>query len=798
MNKVGFRLIVIILVLVGGILALFVIPPTTPLVKLGLDLAGGVHFTLEAVETAGAPVTREAVDAAKRVISGRVNALGLTEPIIQQQGGDRWNRIIVDLPGYQDPAKAREILQRTAMLEFIAAAERVTITASSLTVTSSGGQTLSPTIVAETRSGVTIPMLLLYYDQNGNRQFAVLSEEPGFTTMDEARKTLTPTPGLNLSLPKGTVGITGAYLLDAKASYSQKGEPEVQIKFNDQGTTIFATLTQQNVGKMLYTVLDDQIVFAGNVKDVIPSGEAVLTGSFSIDEATTIAQLLRGGALPVKLVIVEERTVAPTLGEAAVRASIIAGIVALILVMLFMILNYRFLGFLADIALIIYIVLVVALLKLFGATLTLPGIAGVVISIGMAVDANVLIFERIRDEIRAGKAMRGAIASGFTKAVRTVIDSNATTLIATLALYWFGTGPVRGFAITLTLGILVSLFTAVFVTRTLVEIVGNSKLGKNLPLLNLHEKAFVLFRVGKFDFMGKAKLWLSISLVLIVISLAVVGINWAVRPQHLPLNMGVDFTGGSRLEYSTDASDPLNTAQLRPALESQGLKEVQIQPVNETDVVLRTQELTADQTTQLTNSLKQTFPTVRLVAADYVGPIIGQDLQLNALYAVLISLIGIVIYLSIRFQLRFGVATIVALIHDVLIVIGFFAITFIEVNSPLVAVLLTVVGYSVMDTVVVLDRIRENMRFRKRETLKDLINRSIQQTFNRSMNTTLTTLLAVTALVIFTSSLIADFSWGLLIGVFTGAYSSIFIATPIIYLWLNRSEARERAGKKRK
>ncbi|MCX5974805.1 MAG: protein translocase subunit SecF [Coprothermobacterota bacterium] len=196
--------------------------------------------------------------------------------------------------------------------------------------------------------------------------------------------------------------------------------------------------------------------------------------------------------------------------------------------------------------------------------------------------------------------------------------------------------------------------------------------------------------------------------------------------------------------------------------------------------------------------MKQTFPTVRLVAADYVGPIIGQDLQLNALYAVLISLVGIVIYLSIRFQLRFGVATIVALIHDVLIVIGFFAITFIEVNSPLVAVLLTVVGYSVMDTVVVLDRIRENMRFRKRETLKELINRSIQQTFNRSMNTTLTTLLAVMALVIFTSSLIADFSWGLLIGVFTGAYSSIFIATPIIYLWLNRSEARERAGKKRK
>jgi SecD/SecF fusion protein len=684
------------------------------------------------------------------------------------------------------------------MLEFIAAGERVTITASNLTVTSSGGQTLTPTIVAETRQGTTIPMLLLYYDQNGNRQFAILSEELGFTTMDEAQKTLTPTPGLNLSLPKGTVGITGAYLLDAKASYSQKGEPEVQIKFNDQGTTIFAQLTQQNVGKMLYTVLDNQIVFAGNVKEAIPSGEAVLTGSFSIDEATTIAQLLRGGALPVKLVIVEERTVAPTLGEAAVRASIIAGIVAMILVVLFMILNYRFLGFLADISLILYVVLVVALLKLFGATLTLPGIAGVVISLGMAVDANILIFERIRDEIRAGKTMRGAIASGFAKAVRTVIDSNATTLIATLALYWFGTGPVRGFAITLTLGILVSLFTAIFVTRTFVDIVGNSSLGKNLPLLNLHEKAFVLFRVGKFDFMGKAKLWLTISLVLIVIGLAVVGINWAVRPQHLPLNMGVDFTGGSRLEYSTEASDPLNTAQLRPALENQGLKEVQIQPVNETDVVLRTQELTADQTTQLTNSLKQTFPTIRLVAADYVGPIIGQDLQLNALYAVLISLVGIVIYLSIRFQLRFGVATIVALVHDLLIVIGFFAITFIEVNSPLVAVLLTVVGYSVMDTVVVLDRIRENTRFRKRETLKELINRSIQQTFNRSMNTTLTTLLAVIALVIFTSSAIADFSWGLLIGVFTGAYSSVFIATPIIYLWLNRSEARERAGKKRK
>ncbi|MGB9553177.1 MAG: protein translocase subunit SecF, partial [bacterium] len=405
----------------------------------------------------------------------------------------------------------------------------------------------------------------------------------------------------------------------------------------------------------------------------------------------------------------------------------------------------------------------------------------------------VLIFERIREEIHGGKTFRGAISVGFSRAFRTVIDSNATTLIAAFALYWFGTGPVRGFSITLSLGILVSLFTAVFVTKVFLDILAGTKLSHNLPLLNLHENYFSMIRVKKWNIIGKTKLWFTISLVLIVIGISFAFVNVGLRGQKLPLNLGVDFTGGSRLELTTEGNDKLLPSSLKSALATQGLGDSQIQPVNDNDVVVRTKELTSEETNKLMDSLKQVFPTIKLISADYVGPVVGRDLQLNALYATLVALLGILIYISIRFQFRYAVATIVALIHDVLIVLGFFAISYLEANSPLVAVLLTVVGYSVMDTVVTLDRIRENMRFRKREPISEIINRSILQTFTRSMNTTLTTLLAILALVIFGGRSILDFSAGLLVGVTTGAYSSFFIATPLLNIWLNKAEAKERA-----
>ncbi|MCR4428943.1 MAG: protein translocase subunit SecD [Caldiserica bacterium] len=795
MNRIGLRLALIILVILGGIASFYFLP-----IKFGLDLAGGVHFTLEAVDTPGAPLTKEGVQAAQRVISQRVNAMGLAEPIIQGQSGDKWNRIIVDLPGYQDPARAREILQRTAVLEFIVAREKVTITASDLTSTTTQGETLTPTIIVEPRS--QIPMILVYYGPDGQKKYAIVGtnsgNEPGFETLEKAQQTITPTPGLKLELPRGEVALTGKYLVDARARYGQSGEAEVAIKFNDEGTRLFAQLTKEMVRKMIYTVLDNDIVFAGTVQEEIPSGEARLTGRFSIDEASNIATLLRGGALPVKLVIAEERTVAPTLGKAAIDASLIAGIIAVILIALFMILNYRFLGFLADITLAIYVLLVIALMKALGAVLTLPGIAGIILSIGMAVDANVLIFERIREEIRSGKTFRGALSVGFSRAFRTVVDSNATTLIAAFALYWFGTGSIRGFAITLSLGILVSLFTAVFVTKVFLDLLSGTKLSHNYPLLNIHERAFSLIRVGNWNIIGKTKLWFTISLVLIIIGVAVAFVNVGVREQKLPLNLGVDFTGGSRLELTTEGDDQLVPSTLKSALATQGLPDSQIQPINEHDVVVRTKELTSEDTNRIMEGLKETFPSIKLVAADYVGPVVGKDLQLNALYAVLVALLGIVIYISIRFQFRYAVATIIALVHDVLIVLGFFAVSFLEANSPLVAVLLTVVGYSVMDTVVTLDRIRENMRFRKREPISEVINRSILQTFTRSMNTTLTTLLAVLSLVIFGGRSILDFSAGLFVGLATGAYSSFFIATPILNIWLNRAELKERARIKSK
>lgn len=790
MERIGLRVALIIAVILGGLAAFYFLP-----IKYGLDLAGGVHFTLEAVDTPGAPLTKEGVQAAQKVIAQRVNAMGLAEPIIQGQSGDKWNRIIVDLPGYQDPARAREILQRTAVLEFIVARENVTITASDLTATTTQGETLTPTILVEPRTG--IPMILVYYGPDGQKKYAIVGTnsgtQPGFETLEKAQQTITPTPGLKLELPRGEVALTGKYLTDARAQFGQQGEAEVAIKFNDEGTKLFAQLTKEMVGKMIYTVLDNQIVFAGTVQEEIPNGQARLTGKFTIDEASNIATLLRGGALPVKLVIAEERTVAPTLGKAAIDASILAGIIAVILVALFMILNYRFLGFLADIALAIYVLLEIALLKALGAVLTLPGIAGIVLSIGMAVDANVLIFERIREEFLAGKTFRGAISVGFSRAFRTVIDSNATTLIAAFALYWFGTGPVRGFSITLSLGILVSLFTAVFVTKVFLDILAGTKLSHNLPLLNMQKNYFSLIRVKKWNIIGKTKLWFTISLVLILIGISFAFANVGLRGQKLPLNLGVDFTGGSRLELTTEGNDKLLPSSLKSALAAQGLGDSQIQPVNDNDVVVRTKELTSEETNKLMDSLKQVFPTIKLISADYVGPVVGRDLQLNALYATLVALLGILIYISIRFQFRYALATIIALLHDVLIVLGFFAVSYLEANSPLVAVLLTVVGYSVMDTVVTLDRIRENMRFRKREPISEIINRSILQTFTRSINTTLTTLLAILALVIFGGRSILDFSAGLFVGVTTGAYSSFFIATPLLNIWLNRAEAKERA-----
>jgi SecD/SecF fusion protein len=445
-------------------------------------------------------------------------------------------------------------------------------------------------------------------------------------------------------------------------------------------------------------------------------------------------------------------------------------------VLAFMTIYYLFAGLIADFALLLNIFIIMGALSYFGATLTLPGIAGLVLTIGISVDANVLIFERIREELKLGKALRAAIHAGYDKALWTILDANVTTLITALILFQFGTGPVRGFATTLTIGILASMFTALFATRLIFDLITANKPNmRKLPMMQFFSQPnipFIKMRRGAY-----------------ILSLVVIITGLFTFIQRGEKNYGIDFTGGTLLQFRFEQD--VQAQQIRDALSSVGLGELSIQQFGDgKEVIIRSYNENAE---NVINGLSKTFGsgTFEIMREEAVGPAVGADLRATAYKAMLFALIGICIYISFRFEFRFAVTAIAALAHDVAVSLGMIALTGREISLPVVAALLTIVGYSINDTIVLFDRIREDRKFMRKSSQEEIINLSINQTLSRTVLTSVTTLLVVLALFIFGGKVINDFSFVLLVGVIVGTYSSIFIASPLLIDWPSR-----KAGKR--
>lgn len=696
-------------------------------IKLGLDLQGGMHLVLQ-VDTSKLTENerKDAPQRALEIIRNRIDQFGVLEPVIQLQGKDR---ILVQLPGITDRDRAKEIIGKTAHLEFRLVADDPDL--------------LKQATAGEEVEGYDIMQLDL---RDGKTETLLVEEE---------------------SL------LTGDMLVDATTEFSQQGfgQPYVSLELNDKGAEIFANTTGANIGKRLAIVLDGEVDTAPVIRERIPSGRAQISGNFSIQEAKDIALVLRAGALPAPVNIIEERSVGPALGKDSVEKGIRAIIIGGITVLIFMAVYYLLCGLVADLALILNILIITGALSYFGATLTLPGIAGLVLTIGMAVDANVLIFERIREESRLGKALRAAVHAGYDKALWTILDANVTTLITALILFQFGTGPVRGFATTLSIGILASMFTALVVTRLALDLITMSRPNmQKLPMLQFFSQPNIPFtKIRKFAY---------------IFSVLVIGTGMFFFFGRGEKNFGIDFTGGTLHQMSFNQK--IEAEDVRGVLSGIGLGDSSIQSSGEgKDVIIRSY---GGNTDDIVDGLEKKFGSgsFEVMRVEAVGPAIGEDLRQAAVKALIFALVGICIYISFRFEFRFAITAIIALAHDVLVALGMIALTGREISLPVIAALLTIVGYSINDTIVTFDRIREDRKLMRKSSQEEIINTSINQTLSRTVLTSLTTLLVVLALFLTGGEVINDFSFVLLVGVLVGTYSSIFIASPLLIDWPSR------------
>ncbi|MGV3538219.1 MAG: protein translocase subunit SecDF [Rufibacter sp.] len=584
----------------------------------------------------------------------------------------------------------------------------------------------------------------------------------------------------------GKAPLTGEYIADARQDYDQSGRPEVTMSMNAAGAKKWQRLTGENIGRQVAIVLDDYVYSAPVVQSEISGGNSSISGSFSIEEAQDLANILKAGKMPAPTRIVEEAIVGPSLGQEAINQGLVSSLAGLVLVVLFMIAYYNKGGIIANIALLFNIFFIIGILAQFGTALTLPGIAGMVLTMGMSVDANVLIFERIKEEMAAGLNIQEAIKKGYSKAFSSIFDSNVTTLLAGIILYFFGSGPVKGFAITLMIGIATSFFTAVYVSRLLIEWMAKGKNANTLSLETPLSRNW--FKNIKFDILGNRKKAYIFSAALIAFGIAAVFIKG-----ELPL--GVDFKGGR--SYVVDFASAVPASDVRSALddEFQG-KGTEVKTFGATNRLkvttsyLAEDESThADETVQaaLVQGLKEyQAQNPKIVSSSKVGATMADDIQKTAVIAVLLAFAGIFVYLAFRFsRWQYSLGGVIALIHDVLVVFSAFTIANLfgvsfEMDQVFIASILTIIGYSINDTVVVFDRIREYTVENPRVKFRDIVNPALNSTFSRTIITNLTVLLVVIVLFIFGGETLRGFSFAMLVGSLTGTYSTLFIASPIV------------------
>lgn len=706
-------------------------------------------------------IKNHAVDQSLEILRNRIDQFGVAEPVIIRQGEDE---IVIQLPGVKDTERALKLLGDTAQLEFKLVAD-------------APGPNLQDLVqqartAKEWQDGESMSKL--------NR--ALQNKLPDNTSIyfekeiDKVTKKMSTIP----ILLENKILMTGDMIKDAQVRIGGSfNEPYVGLDMTSHGGKVFAHLTEKNVGRRLAIVLDEVVRSAPVIRDRILGGSAQITGSFSHEEAKDLAIVLRVGALPAPVDIIQNMTVGASLGKDSISQGLTAGIYGTIMVLAFMIIYYRLAGFFANTAMILNIVLLFAGLAVLNATLTLPGIAGIILSIGMAVDANVLIYERMREEFLLGKSVRSAVEAGYGKAFFSIVDSQVTTLITSLALFFFGTGPIKGFAITLTLGIIFNLFAVLFYSRFVFDAINAIQPLKKITFMRLA-------KTPNFDYMRVKNITYAVS-----ITMAVIGLIALVQISSGRANLGVDFSGGSLLQYK--AGQEFTIAEVRDALTQNGLPEVDLQKVeNEHRLIVKikkTEVVVAKHAAKVSSILSAQLPDKQFVleGESEIGSSVSAALRDKAITAIFISFIGIIIYLAFRFDIRYGIAACVATFHDIFVVIGICWLMNMEFTLLIVTALLTLAGYSLNDTVVVFDRIRENKPKTEKYIRDETINESINQVLSRTLITGLTTLFTLLSLLFFGGTVLHDFAFVLLIGILIGTYSSIFVASPVLTLWKRKT-----------
>lgn len=710
-------------------------------IRLGLDLEGGVSVTYQAYKTDSTgkrtgeqPTDKDMADTIYKM-QKRVETLESTEAAVYQEGSDR---VTIDIPGASDSEEVLKELGKAGALYFI-----------------------------------------LYSD---------LKTEKGGT----------PNEGDKVVYDKSKVLLTGDMIGEATSGSRQqegtgKTEYGVSIKFAGKGIKKFAKITGEHVGEQLAIVYDEKLVSAPNLKEEISGGECWISGSFTSESAEQLASTVRIGALPLELENIHGNVVGATLGSQALKSSLFAGVVGLILVIIFMIVMYRISGVAASIALIFYVGAMLLALNGLNVTLTLPGIAGIILSIGMAVDANCIIFTRIREELATGKTVASAIDNGFSKAMSAIIDGNVTTLIAALVLYLKGSGTVKGFAMTLGIGIVLSMFTALFITKLLMK--AFCALGMtNTSMYGIQKERKTI------NFIGNWKKYVVISGAVVVICVAGLVVRAA---SGGPLfNYSLDFAGGNStsvdLSKTVTDEDKQKAEDTAKSVIGSG-KSVEISVADNTKIVVRTEELSEQKSEELKATMAKTFGVdgSTKIESEFISGSVSDEMKVDAAVATLIATLCMLLYIWIRFRkLSTGISAVLALVHDVIAVLTVYVVAsaFIPVGSTFIACMLTIVGYSINDTIVVFDRIRENKaKATSRTSLAEIINKSITETLSRSINTSVTTFIMVFVLAVFGVDSVRQFAIPLIVGIISGCYSSVCVASPLWYVLSGKGEKEQKA-----
>ena len=809
------------------------------------------------------------------VLRNRIDRFGVTQPSIQQLGNT--GRILVELPGVKEPERVRKLLQGTASLEFWPTFDNADIAPYLQEADAALAATVEPdsALVAEAdvKEAVSDSSSVLSDEVNASASdakalaeyrkahplFAVL-QPSGFRSgacigfangsdtakvnrllnMPEVKGIFPPEfrpvwsvkpssyvkggnifelVAIKVATRDGKAPLDGGAVTDARVSYNgqgvNKGNPSVSMTMNAEGASIWARLTKDNVGHQIAIVLDDLVYSYPNVNSAITGGSSEITGNFDVEEATDLANVLNSGKLPAPAKIIQEQVVGPTLGSESIKAGLISFIIAFLLVLVYMIFFYSGAGFVADIALLCNVLLLFGTLVSFGAVLTLPGIAGLVLTMGMAVDANVIIYERVKEELAAGKGLSKAIADGYSNAYSAIIDGQVTTLLTGIVLFIFGSGPVQGFATTLILGIITSVVTSIFITRIIFD--DRVSKGKNVSFENNLTKDFL--KHTNVNFIDKKKYSYLFSGILIVIAIASISFKG--------FTYGVDFTGGRT--YVVRFDTPVTAEQVRSAAENEFGETVEVKQFGGESQMKITTKYKVDQEStdvdteiegKLYNALKGFFAEKDMtlgeftstldnpngiISSDKVGPTIANDMKRSAIFAVLIALFVIFAYIAVRFNgWTWGLGGVLSLAHTAIIVIGFFSLFSgilpfnLDVDQTFIAAILTIIGYAINDNVVIFDRIREFKVLHPKADFKTNANIALNSTLTRTINTSVSTLVTMLAIAIFGGESIRGLSVALILGICFGTYASIFIGTPIMYdayVWNEKRKAAKAAKK---